>query len=64
MLPYLGQYVLSNTREDVCEFVKVLSVRKVPGVGKVTERMLQALGISTGDLVRQLDTLSRIFTPF
>jgi DNA polymerase kappa len=42
-----GQYELPNEREAIMEFLKTLSVRRVPGIGKVTERVLQSLSIGT-----------------
>lgn len=44
---HIGQYELGFTRNEIMDFVQALSVRKVPGIGKVTERILQALGITT-----------------
>ncbi|XP_065916991.1 DNA polymerase kappa-like isoform X2 [Dysidea avara] len=42
-----GQYFLVPTRESVLEFVHKLSIRKVSGIGKVSERMLNALDVQT-----------------
>ena len=41
-----GQYLLPPTRRDVLAFMRALPVRKLRGVGKVTERVLEALHIS------------------
>jgi DNA polymerase kappa len=38
-----GQYELPSTREDVLRFVSELPTRKIGGIGKVTERMLERL---------------------
>jgi len=35
-----GHYVLAPTRERVLDFVSTLPIRKVGGIGKVSERML------------------------
>lgn len=44
-----GQYVI--TPKTVPEFVKTLSLRKIPGVGKVTAEKLSQLGLNTcGDV--------------
>ncbi|MGI2012479.1 DNA polymerase IV [Shewanella oncorhynchi] len=44
-----GQYVI--TPETLSEFVKTLSLRKIPGVGKVTAEKLSSLGLNTcGDV--------------
>lgn len=44
-----GQYVIPP--DKVCEFIKTLSLRKIPGVGKVTAEKLSSLGLNTcGDV--------------
>lgn len=44
-----GQYVI--TPETLPDFVKTLSLRKIPGVGKVTAEKLSSLGLNTcGDV--------------
>ncbi|MCL1097112.1 DNA polymerase IV [Shewanella gelidii] len=46
-----GQYVI--TPDDIPEFVETLPLRKIPGVGKVTGKKLEALGLHTcGDVQR------------
>jgi DNA polymerase kappa len=35
-----GQFVLPSDREAILQFVSTLPIRKVGGIGKVTERML------------------------
>ncbi|XP_075038100.1 DNA polymerase kappa [Mixophyes fleayi] len=58
-----GQYVIPHDRQAVMDFIKDLPIRKVPGVGKVTEKMLQALGITTcTDLYQQRALLSLLFS--
>lgn len=48
-----GQFLLDFTKEASIEFMDQLPVRKVPGIGRVTERMLQSLGVETcGDVWR------------
>lgn len=48
-----GQFLLPATRSAALDFMHSLPIRKVPGVGRVTERMLQALGVETcGDIWR------------
>ncbi|KND00532.1 uncharacterized protein SPPG_04842 [Spizellomyces punctatus DAOM BR117] len=42
-----GQKFLPVDRESIMEFVRTLPIRKVPGVGKVNERILKSLGIET-----------------
>lgn len=42
-----GQYVIDPTKEAMMAFAHSLPIRKIPGVGRVTERYLQALGVET-----------------
>ncbi|NXC63604.1 POLK polymerase, partial [Aleadryas rufinucha] len=57
-----GQYRISPERQAVLDFLKDLPIRKVPGIGKVTEKMLKALGIVTcSELYQQRALLSLIF---
>ncbi|KAL6114325.1 polk [Pungitius sinensis] len=58
-----GQYRLPSTREAVMDFVQNLPVRKVSGIGKVSEKMLNALGISScSHLGQQMALLSLLFS--
>uniref|UniRef100_A0A3Q3LUY4 DNA polymerase kappa n=2 Tax=Mastacembelus armatus TaxID=205130 RepID=A0A3Q3LUY4_9TELE len=58
-----GQYRLPSTREAVMDFIQDLPVRKVSGIGKVSEKMLKALGISScSDLRQQMALLSLLFS--
>ncbi|NXE61241.1 POLK polymerase, partial [Calcarius ornatus] len=58
-----GQYRISPERRAVLEFLKDLPIRKVPGIGKVTEKMLKALGIVTcSELYQQRALLSLLFS--
>lgn len=58
-----GQYRLPPTREAVMNFIQRLPVRKVSGIGKVSEKMLNALGITTcADLSKQMALLSLLFS--
>ncbi|XP_023366709.1 DNA polymerase kappa isoform X1 [Otolemur garnettii] len=57
-----GQYQILPNREAVMDFIKDLPIRKVSGVGKVTEKMLKALGIITcTELYQQRALLSLLF---
>ena len=57
-----GCYLLAAKREAVLEFTAKLSVRKVGGVGKVTERILEAIGIKyCGDIVPNRGLLHKAF---
>ncbi|KAM9360089.1 DNA polymerase kappa [Symphorus nematophorus] len=58
-----GQYRLSSNREAVMDFIQDLPVRKVFGIGKVSEKMLNALGISScSHLSQQMALLSLLFS--
>ncbi|XP_028928554.1 DNA polymerase kappa isoform X1 [Ornithorhynchus anatinus] len=58
-----GQYRILPTRQAVMDFIKDLPIRKVSGIGKVTEKMLKALGITTcTDLYQQRALLSLLFS--
>ncbi|NWV65452.1 POLK polymerase, partial [Malurus elegans] len=58
-----GQYRISPERQAVLDFLKDLPIRKVPGIGKVTEKMLKALGIvSCSELYQQRALLSLLFS--
>uniref|UniRef100_A0A673NRH0 DNA polymerase kappa n=1 Tax=Sinocyclocheilus rhinocerous TaxID=307959 RepID=A0A673NRH0_9TELE len=58
-----GEYRIPPERQVVMEFMKDLPVRKVSGVGKVTEKMLAALGIVNCDqLGQQIALLSLLFS--
>ncbi|KAM8885067.1 DNA polymerase kappa isoform 1-T2 [Spinachia spinachia] len=58
-----GQYRLPSTREAVMDFVQNLPVRKVSGIGKVSEKMLNALGISScAHLGQQMPLLLLLFS--
>ncbi|NXP10296.1 POLK polymerase, partial [Thinocorus orbignyianus] len=58
-----GQYRIAPERQAVIDFLKDLPIRKVPGIGKVTEKMLKALGIVTcSELYQQRALLSLLFS--
>lgn len=42
-----GQFLLPSDRDSVMEFVSDLPIRKISGIGRVSEQMLKALGITT-----------------
>ena len=57
-----GQFYLENTQEKIVEFMKSLPVRKVPGIGPVSEAVLKALGFETcGDLFANRATIRLLF---
>ncbi|KAH8977778.1 hypothetical protein EDB86DRAFT_3054602 [Lactarius hatsudake] len=46
-----GQYHLPHTPDAIKEFMHGLSIRKIPGVGRVKERLLESIGVKTcGDI--------------
>ncbi|XP_061527744.1 DNA polymerase kappa isoform X2 [Phycodurus eques] len=58
-----GQYRLASTREAVMDFIQNLPVRKVSGIGKVSEKMLKGLDISScAHLGQQMAMLSLLFS--
>ncbi len=60
-----GQFLLAARRDAVLSFVAPLSVRKIPGIGKVSAKELAGLGITTGsDLasVAKACTLIHLFS--
>ncbi|XP_074669576.1 DNA polymerase kappa isoform X3 [Strix aluco] len=58
-----GQCRIPPERRAVLDFLKDLPIRKVPGIGKVTEKMLKALGIVTcSELYQQRALLSLLFS--
>ncbi|KAI5613146.1 DNA polymerase kappa [Silurus asotus] len=58
-----GQYRIPPERKAVNDFIQELPVRKVSGIGKVTEAMLAALGIiNCSQLRQQMAMLSLLFS--
>ncbi|NWS62607.1 POLK polymerase, partial [Chunga burmeisteri] len=58
-----GQCRITPEKQAVLDFLKDLPIRKVPGIGKVTEKMLKALGIVTcSELYQQRALLSLLFS--
>ncbi|KAG8742832.1 hypothetical protein FRC10_000878 [Ceratobasidium sp. 414] len=46
-----GQYIMPFDRDSILEFTRTLPVRKMPGTGRVFERILDSLGVKTcGDV--------------
>merc|ERR1712062_163152 len=48
-----GQFCLPATVHSITTFMQKLSVRKIPGVGPVTHKMLKSIGINTCNEVLQ-----------
>jgi hypothetical protein len=50
-----GQFILARNQDAVVDFLSKLPIRKVPGIGRVLERILNGLGIKLcSDLVISL----------
>ena len=58
-----GQYFLPPTREAVMSFIKDLPIRKVSGIGRVSEQILNYFGITKcGDLYEKRELLYLLFS--
>ncbi|CAG8727127.1 14982_t:CDS:10, partial [Acaulospora morrowiae] len=58
-----GQYRIQNNLDCIMEFIRNLPARKVSGIGRVTERILDALEIKTlGDIFQKRVYIYKIFT--
>ncbi|KAF7298225.1 IMS-domain-containing protein [Mycena chlorophos] len=54
-----GQYHLPFDADAIMEFMCDLPIRKIPGIGRVSERLLESIGIKTcGDIYAHRATLS------
>ncbi|KAI3650229.1 hypothetical protein MP228_004967 [Amoeboaphelidium protococcarum] len=49
-----GQHLIPNQVQDILEFMKPLNIRKISGIGKVTERILNSIGINTCEELYQM----------
>ncbi|KAL0041976.1 hypothetical protein WJX79_010785 [Trebouxia sp. C0005] len=59
-----GQFALPEDPAALKEFVQGLSLRKVPGIGKVCEQTLKALGMEVcGDLITNRGLIAALFSP-
>lgn len=54
-----GQFHLPFDRDVIMEFMRELPIRKVPGIGRVGERVLQALGINVRSIQHCMRYLSQ-----
>ncbi|KAL3080707.1 hypothetical protein niasHT_030613 [Heterodera trifolii] len=58
-----GQFRLENSREAIVSFMHTLPVRKVPGIGAVTESLLKGLDVVTcGDLLEKRSIVHLLLT--
>jgi DNA polymerase kappa len=59
-----GQLVVGPSHQDILDFVHELSTRKIPGIGRVTDKMLHAFGITkVRQLYEQRALVRFLFTP-
>lgn len=59
-----GQFFLRPVRQVVLEFVHKLPIRKISGIGRVSEQMLKAIGVETcRDLYTKRDLLYLLNSP-
>ena len=57
-----GQFRVANDRDSIMEFIRDLPVRKINGVGRVLERELTAIGVTTcGSIYQNRGILARLF---
>ncbi|KAN0135378.1 hypothetical protein V8E53_006657 [Lactarius tabidus] len=60
-----GQFHLPHNPEAIREFMHGLSIRKIPGVGRVKERLLESIGVKTcGDIYRSRGMLALLDKQF
>ena len=59
-----GCFALAGDRTTIRNFMLELPLRKVPGVGQATEKMLAALGCSScGDVLQHRATVCAVMSP-
>jgi nucleotidyltransferase/DNA polymerase involved in DNA repair len=59
-----GQYELPADRESIINFLSTLPTRKVGGIGKVTEKILSSMGMTTmGEVRNRLHEIVHAYTP-
>lgn len=59
-----GQFMLKPDHQVILDFVQELPIRKISGIGRVSEQMLKALGIETcRDLYTKRDLLYLLHSP-
>ncbi|SPQ93924.1 unnamed protein product (mitochondrion) [Plasmodiophora brassicae] len=59
-----GQFCLESTREAIAKFMYDLPTRKIPRVGRVTERILKEIGVGTcGQFLQHVFRAQRAFSP-
>jgi DNA polymerase kappa len=59
-----GQVVVGSSHQDILNFVNELPTRKIPGIGRVTDKILHAFGITTVQQLYEQRALVRfLFSP-
>lgn len=59
-----GQYVVEPTAADAIRFMGQLPIRKVPGIGRVTERWLNGIGVEKVEDIYRLRGKLYLVVPF
>ena len=59
-----GQFILPASIESVLSFIDHLNVRKIPGIGKVMERVLNEIGITEVGQIRSQEFAPMLLTMF
>ncbi|KAL0577017.1 hypothetical protein V5O48_004951 [Marasmius crinis-equi] len=60
-----GQFYLPFESKAITEFMSDLSIRRIPGIGRVSERLLESIGVQTcGDIYRQRGAISLLDNHF
>lgn len=58
-----GQFYLPNDRDKIIDFMSILPIRKVPGIGAVTEAILKSLNIELcGDIIEKRSIVQILFS--
>uniref|UniRef100_A0A914CV45 DNA polymerase kappa n=1 Tax=Acrobeloides nanus TaxID=290746 RepID=A0A914CV45_9BILA len=58
-----GQFRLADDKETIIEFMRTLPIRKVSGIGAVTEAILKGIGVEKcGDLFEKRGIIKLLFT--
>jgi len=57
-----GQFYMQPDRDTIIEFIEQQKIRKVPGIGKVLEKILNELGVDVcGDILKKKLEISFVF---
>ncbi|KAH8828279.1 hypothetical protein DL96DRAFT_1669405 [Flagelloscypha sp. PMI_526] len=60
-----GQFELTCDPQAITEFMRELPIRRIPGIGRVSERLLDSIGVKTcGDIYKYRATISLLDKQF